>query len=136
MLNILAATDQQPLTARANRAFTGALPDPVLGGLYRYDEIRDAPPSIGPAQRPAHTDHEMAAPMADWIARTPHQRPFWRDPDFIAEFGRATRVELRAAVDELHRRAGDAARVARMPIAWPANLPTYNDAGLEPNERI
>lgn len=66
----------------------------------------------------------------------PHRRPFWSDPAFVAEFGRATRLELRAAVDELRRRAEDAARVARMPIAWSANLLDDDDTGLEPNERI
>ena len=111
-------------TAKPPLAFNGTLPDPVSAGLYDYVEVRDAPPSIGPARRPAPTDHEMGGPMADWIATTPHERPFWRDPGFVAEFGRATRVELRAAVDEMWRRAEDTARVARVPIAWAARLST------------
>lgn len=115
-----------PLVA-ANRApsltFTGNLPDPAMSGLYRYDDHVDAP-GIGPrpSQRSAPNEaFENTAAMARWIASTPHSRPFWADRGFVEEFGRATRAELRAAVDELWRRAGDAARAARLP-AWQADL--------------
>lgn len=127
MQSVLAAPAQHLTAAKPARTFTGTLPDPVLGGLYRYNEIRDAPPSIGPARRPNPVDHEVAGAMADWITKTPHDRPFWRYPGFVAEFGRATRAELRAAVDEMWRRAEDAARVARMPTTWTATLPSNDE---------
>jgi hypothetical protein len=126
---IAIAAAASPANPSPGQAFEGRLPDPVVAGLYRYDDHVDAP-SIGPApsKRSAPTEaFENTAAMARWIASTSHSRPFWRDRGFVAEFGRATRAELRAAVDELWRRAGDAARVARMPIAWPANLPNHHD---------
>lgn len=100
------------------RAFTGNLPDPAMSGLYCYDDHVEAP-SIGPrpSKRSASTESfENTAAMARWIASTPHERPFWRDRSFIAEFGQASRAELRAAVDQLWRQAEDAARAARMPL--------------------
>lgn len=124
MMIAVAAPAKDLPAAQPSRVFTGILPDPVLGGLYRYDEICDEPPSVGPALKPSTEDHDaMAEPIATWISTTPHTRPFWRDPEFVAEFGRTTRVELRAAVNELWRRAEDAARTARVPVAWPARLP-------------
>lgn len=111
-----------------SRAFEGRLPDPIAAGLYRYDDHVDAP-RIGPrpSKRSASTESfENTAAMARWIASTPHSRPFWADRGFIDEFGRPTRIELRAAVDLLWRQAEDAARAARMPIAWNANLPDHD----------
>lgn len=134
MHGLLAAPARRSIPAQL--AFNGTIPVPLIFSPADLATVRDTPPSIGPVRRPDPVDDEMAGAMADWIARTPHDRPFWRDRGFVAEFGRATCVELRAAVDELWRRAEDAARVARMPIAWPANLPDHDNAGLEPNERI
>lgn len=111
------------------RTFTGRIPDQEMDGLYRYDDHVDAP-CIGPKATRRHASGDVfgsTGPMATWISTTPHTRPFWRDPGFVAEFGRATRAELRAAVDELWRRAEDAARVARMPIAWTANFPDHEE---------
>lgn len=112
-----------------SRAFEGCLPDPVIAGLYHYNDHVEAP-SIGPrpSKRSAPTEaFENTAAMARWIASTPHRRPFWRDRGFVAEFGRASRAELQAAVTELRRRAEDAARMARMPIGWTAALPDNDD---------
>ena len=108
-------------------AFQGRLPDPVMTGLYDYRDHVEAP-SIGPrpSKRSAPTESfENTAAMARWIASTPHSRPFWRDRGFVEEFGRATRIELRAAVDQLWRQAEDAARAAKMPISWNASLPNH-----------
>lgn len=131
---VLAPKPSKPLL---QHTFTGSIADPEMGGLYRYDDHVDAP-CIGPkaARRRATSEvFDSTSAMATWISMTPHSRPFWRDPGFVVEFGRATRVELRAAVDELWRRADDAARAARMPIDWPASLPEHKEAGDEPNER-
>lgn len=65
--------------------------------------------------------------IANWIAVGGHQRPFWRDPEFIAEFGRVARTDLRAAVEELKRRAEAKAKAAGMPIAWNAILPEHDE---------
>lgn len=65
---------------------------------------------------------ELASLMATWLATNPHSRPFFRDPHFVREFGRTTRAQLTAAVDELWRRADHAARAARITIAPPARL--------------
>lgn len=119
---LLAAPDRRPIPAQ--RAFTGKIPVPLICSPADLAEVRDTPPSIGPVRRADPVDHEISGAMADWVARTPHERPFWRDPGFVAEFGRATRVELRAAVDEMWRRAEDTARAARVPIAWAARLST------------
>jgi hypothetical protein len=124
MVGSILASDPYPIAAQSSLVFTGEIPAPLLRNLYRYSEVRDEPPSSGPALKPVADDHDiMAAPMATWISSTPHTRPFWRDPVFVAEFGRATRAELRAAVTEMWRRAEDAARAAPMPIAWSARLP-------------
>lgn len=112
-----------------SRTFEGRLPDPVIAGLYRYDDHVEAP-GIGPrpSKRSASTESfENTAEMARWIASTPHSRPFWADRNFIAEFGQVSRAELRAAVDQLWRQAEDAARAARLPIAWPATIPDYDE---------
>lgn len=125
---MLAIAAGQRAAPSPSRAFEGRLPDPVVAGLYRYDDHVDAP-RIGPrpSKRSAPTEaFENTAAMARWIASTPHRRPFWRDRGFVAEFGRATRAELRAAVDELHRLADHAARAAGMPISWNANLPDHD----------
>ena len=114
-----------------SRTFTGNLPDPVIAGLYRYGDHVDAP-RIGPRppNRSAPTEaFENTAAMARWISSTPHSRPFWRDRGFVEEFGRATRAELRAAVDELHRLADHAAQAAGLPIAWNANLADHDYQG-------
>lgn len=77
-----------------------------------------------------------AATMADWIAEDLHNRPFFRDPDFVSAFGRPGPAMLRAAVDEMKRRAAAKAQAAGMPIAWNANLHHDNNPGMGPNERI
>lgn len=118
---LLAAPERRPILAQL--AFTGTIPVPLVFSPADLVTVRDTPPSIGPVRRPDPVDDEIAGAMSTWISTTHHTRPFWRDPDFVAEFGRATRAELRAAVDELLRRAEDAARVARMPIAWAAQIP-------------
>ena len=65
---------------------------------------------------------DLAADMARWLAETPHDRPFFRDPDFVAKFGWPGRGMLRAAVDEMKRRAESKAEAARIPVAWQAQL--------------
>lgn len=126
---MLAVAAGQRAARSPSRAFEGRLPDPVIAGLYRYDDHVEAP-SIGPrpSKRSAPTESfENTAEMARWVATTPHSRPFWADRAFIAEFGQVSRAELRAAVDLLWRQAEDAARAARMSIAWPATIPDHDD---------
>lgn len=69
---------------------------------------------------------DVPVAIANWIVVGGHTRPFWRDPDFIADFGRVARTELRAAVDELKRRAEAKARAAGMPNGWAANFPNHH----------
>lgn len=70
---------------------------------------------------------DIPVAIANWIAAGGHQRPFWRDPEFVADFGRVARSDLRAAVDEMKRRAEAKAKAAGMPIAWNANLTHHHD---------
>lgn len=72
---------------------------------------------------------DLPIAIANWISVGGHTRPFWRDPDFIAEFGRVARADLRAAVDELKRRAQAKAEAAGLPIAWNANLTDHDYQG-------
>lgn len=65
--------------------------------------------------------------IADWIEVDQHDRPFFRDRDFVSAFGRPGPAHLRAAVDELKRRATAKARAAGMPIPWTANLPDHDE---------
>lgn len=69
--------------------------------------------------------------IANWISVGGHTRPFWRDADFVAEFGRVARADLRAAVDELKRRASAKAEAAGLPISWTATIQKRD--GLERN---
>lgn len=69
----------------------------------------------------------LAADIADWLEVDDHERPFFRDPDFVGAFGRPGPALLRAAVDELKQRAIAKAQAAGMPIAWNANLPDNDD---------
>ncbi len=127
MIDSALAPDFRPGHSDPHLPFTGSLSDLGIAGLYRYDDHVDKP-NIGPRpiHRPAATEtFETTDAMATWISTTPHERPFWRDPGFVAGFGPATRLELRAAVNELWRRAEDAARVARMPMDWPARLSLF-----------
>lgn len=68
-------------------------------------------------------DSDFAADMADWITEDQHDRPFFRDPDFISAFGRPGPALLRAAVDEMKVRAAAKAQAAGMPIAWADQIP-------------
>lgn len=70
---------------------------------------------------------DVPAAIADWIEADQHDRPFFRDRDFVSAFGRPGRAQLRAAVDELKRRAEAKARAAGMPIAWNANLTDHDE---------
>ena len=77
---------------------------------------------------------ELAGIMATWLASNEHTRPFWQDRSFVREFGRTTRAQLTAAIDELWRRADFAAHAARVSIALPARLggkpyPEHDDQG-------
>lgn len=65
-----------------------------------------------------------AAAMADFLEADDHDRPFFRDREFVDRFGRAHRSDLTAAVEELKRRAEVKAQTAGVQIAWPANLPS------------
>lgn len=78
---------------------------------------------------------DLTSEMANWLEVDDHTRPFFRDPEFINAFGRPGPALLRAAVDEMKRRATAKAQAAGMPIAWNANLPNHDLNGLEPNER-
>ena len=78
----------------------------------------------------------VAADIADWLEVDDHDRPFFRDPDFVSAFGRPGPALLQAAVDEMKRRAAAKAQTAGMPIAWNANLHDHEFNGLEPQERI
>lgn len=66
---------------------------------------------------------DVPSAIADWIEADQHDRPFFRDRDFVSAFGRPGPAHLRAAVDELKRRAEAKARAAGLPAAWQANLP-------------
>lgn len=107
----------------AQRIFTGYLPDPVKAGLYRYDALIERP-SVGPKPRSnvEQNPSQLAWRMANWIARNDHIRPFFTDAGFVAEFGRSSREEIIAAVDELWRRAEIGSRAARIAIELPARL--------------
>jgi len=63
-----------------------------------------------------------AAAMADFLEADDHDRPFFRDRDFVGRFGRAHRSDLTAAVEELKRRAGAKAQAAGLPMTWPAHI--------------
>lgn len=65
---------------------------------------------------------ELAGLMATWLATNPHSRPFFRDSQFVREFGKTTRAQLTAAADELWRRAEHAARQARITVDLPSRL--------------
>lgn len=67
--------------------------------------------------------------IADWLEEDDHSRPFFRDPDFINVFGRPGPAMLRAAVDELKRRAETKAAAINLPIAWPARLGDHQTEG-------
>lgn len=107
----------------SQRVFTGSLPDPVKAGLYRYDALNERP-SVGPKPRSnvEQNPSQLAWRMANWIARNDHIRPFFTDAGFVAEFGRSSREEIVAAVDELWRRAEIGSRAARIAIELPARL--------------
>ncbi|SKB85333.1 hypothetical protein [Sphingopyxis flava] len=94
-----------------------------MAGLYDYSAHVDAP-SIGPRQRPERGGvvSETASAMASWLARHEWRRPFYNDPSFIAEFGRAKRDEIVAACNELWGRADRAAAAAGMTITLPPRL--------------
>lgn len=122
MISFLATPNITP--KRTPLVFTGKLPDPARAGLYRYDDLFDSP-AIGsrPVARPASIDtFETTAPMARWLAENDHERPFFRDPDFVAEFGRISKAEAIAVVNALWLRADRAAAAAGTTIALPARL--------------
>ena len=70
---------------------------------------------------------DVPGAIADWIEADQHDRPFFRDRDFVSAFGRPGPAHLRAAVDELKRRAEAKARAAGMPVAWNANLTDHDE---------
>lgn len=78
---------------------------------------------------------EIATAIANWLEVDGHDRPFFRDPNFVSAFGRPGPALLRAAVDELKQRAAAKAQAAGMPASWNANLPDNHFKGLEPQER-
>lgn len=63
---------------------------------------------------------DLPARIADWLEEGGSERPFFRDPAFIHAFGRPGPATLRAAVDELWRRADIASYAASHPIAVPS----------------
>ena len=65
---------------------------------------------------------DLPGSMATWLSDMSHTRPFFRDPAFVAKFGWPGRGMLRAAVDEMKRRAESKAEAARIPVAWQAQL--------------
>lgn len=113
-----------PTPVRPPRAFTGKLPHPALAGLYKYHDHVEAP-FIGTRstkQRAPADRFEMTDAMARWVAATPKARPFFRHPDFVAEFGRISKREAIAVADELWARADRAADAAGTTITLPARL--------------
>lgn len=76
------------------------------------------------------TDPDLPTRIATWLTATDHDRPFFRDPDFLNAFGRPGPAMLRAAVDELWKRADSAAYAASHPISLPPRL-----GGSEQQER-
>lgn len=73
------------------------------------------------------SDSDLPTRIADFLEQGGHDRPFFRDPDFLNAFGRPGPAMLRAAVDELWRRADIAAYAASHPIALPARLGGSNN---------
>lgn len=65
-------------------------------------------------------DEELAGKIADWLEVGGHSRPFFRDRDFVAEFGAVRRVDLYAAAPELKRRAEAKASAIGAPPSWPS----------------
>lgn len=99
--------------------------DMISGALVTTTEWLDAKAAELP-------DTTLAAEIADWLEIGGHTRPFWRDGDFIAEFGPVRRVDLQEAVTELRRRAERKAEAARIPNPWPAGLAERHDEGIHP----
>ncbi|MBN8844317.1 MAG: hypothetical protein J0H88_13830 [Sphingomonadales bacterium] len=110
--------------SRPPRAFDGTLPDPALAGIYRYTDVFEKP-FTGPQPRrraEQFADVEFAAPMARWLTENDHTRPFFRDRDFIAEFGRLAKSEAIAVANAMWSRADRAAAAAGTKITLPARL--------------
>lgn len=63
---------------------------------------------------------DLPARIADWLEEGGNERPFFHDPAFIHAFGRPDPAMLRAAVDELWRRADIASYAASHPLALPS----------------
>ena len=87
---------------------------------------------------------DVPSAIADWIEADQHERPFFRDRDFVSAFGRPGPAHLRAAVGELKRRAEAKAQAAGMPISWQsrllddggAHLPTSVNATVHPPKKV
>lgn len=120
---MIAALRVSAQAQNSQRVFTGSMPDPVKAGLYRYETLIERP-SVGPKPRAnvEQSPSQLAWRMANWIARNDHIRPFFTDAGFVAEFGRSSREEIIAAVDELWRRGNQAAAAAGTKIRLPARL--------------
>lgn len=113
-----------PTPAAPPRAFDGRLPSPTASGLYRYADHFDAP-FVGNRStkgRLSADRFESTDAMARWVAGNPEARPFFRHPDFVAEFGRISKREAIAVADELWARADRAAHAAGTKITLPARL--------------
>lgn len=106
---------------RPPRAFTGLIPDPALAGLYQYADHVDMP-FVGRQRSTGKTDLAMADEMAGWLTDNDHRRPFFRDRDFVREFGTITRKQAEAAVNAMWARADRAAAAAGIGISLPARL--------------
>jgi hypothetical protein len=76
-------------------------------------------------------DPDVASDMADWLETANPARPFWADPDFVAAFGAARRVDLETAVDELWRRAEHKAEAARIHLPHNSGRTERHEQGID-----
>ena len=84
--------------------------------------VTDAHHTRPPRAFTGKTDLEMADEMAGWLTDNDHRRPFFRDREFVREFGTITRKQAEAAVNSMWARADRAAAAAGIGISLPARL--------------